>query len=294
MDGEVIDALLGLLDEGILEDLPVELQRIAADLLQRLVDRHGADGHGRVAHDPRADVVDVSTSGEIHHRVGAPAGRPDQFLHLLRCRRGHGRIADIGVDLDEEVAADRHRLHLGVVDVGRDDGAAARHLVAHEFRCDEGGERGTEAVAVGQRGLRAFQHRLAGEVFAVGDVDHLLGDDPGFGELVLRHHLAGAGLADLARRRTGGDELVLRHEAVVLGLDRARRDRGVAALGDPRVAQQGQAGIQVDPGIGLGIGARRIVDPHRRLLRITQRDLAERHPDVVTGQPRSHKPCASP
>ena len=47
-------------------------------------------------------------------------------------------VADIGVDLHEEIAADDHRLAFRVIDVGGDDGAPARHFVAHEFRGDDG------------------------------------------------------------------------------------------------------------------------------------------------------------
>ena len=124
VDGEIVDALLGLFDQRVLEHLPVELQRVAADLFQRLVDRHRADRHRRVAHDPVADVVDVAAGGQIHHRVGAPADRPDQLLDFLGDGGGDGGVADIGIDLHQEVAADDHRLQFGVVDVGRDDGAA--------------------------------------------------------------------------------------------------------------------------------------------------------------------------
>ena len=35
------------------------------------------------------------------------------------------------------------------------------------------------------RGLRALQHHLAAEIFALGDVDHFLGDDPGAGPFEL-------------------------------------------------------------------------------------------------------------
>ena len=45
----------------------------------------------------------------------------------------HGGVADVGVDLHQEVAADDHRLELEVVDVGGNDGAAARDLVADEL-----------------------------------------------------------------------------------------------------------------------------------------------------------------
>ena len=61
MDGEIIDALLCLFNQRVLEHLPIKLQGIAADFLQRLIDRHGADRHGRIAHDPVADVVNVAT-----------------------------------------------------------------------------------------------------------------------------------------------------------------------------------------------------------------------------------------
>ena len=92
-----------------------------------------------------------------------------------------------------------------MVDVGRDDGAAARDLVAHEFRRDERRDRGAEALAVGERLRCVGERRLSGEVLAVGDVDHLLGDDAGAGELVLRDGLARRAAADDALGRAGGD-----------------------------------------------------------------------------------------
>ena len=45
MDGEIIDALLALLDQRVAVDLTVELNGVTAHLLQRLIDRHGADWH---------------------------------------------------------------------------------------------------------------------------------------------------------------------------------------------------------------------------------------------------------
>ena len=72
-----------------------------------------------------------------------------------------------------------------MVDVAGDDGAAARDLGADEFRRDEGGHFGAKAFAVGKGGFGAFELLLAAEVFALGDVDHLLGDDAGAGEFEL-------------------------------------------------------------------------------------------------------------
>ena len=185
VDREVVHALLALLDQRVPVHLPGQLDGIAAALLQRLVDRHGADRHRRVAQDPFARVVDVAAGGEVHDRVGAPADRPHHLVHLLLDGRGDGRVADVGVDLDQEVAADDHRLQLGMVDVARDDGAAARDLVAHELGRDVLGHRGAEALAVLDGSLGARQRLLAAEVLAVRDVDHLLGDDAGARELEL-------------------------------------------------------------------------------------------------------------
>src|SRR6185312_4290293 len=132
MDGEIIDALLALLDQRVAEHLPGQVLGLAADLFQRLIDRHGADGNRRIAHDPFADGVDVLAGGEIHHRVGAPADRPDQLVDFLGDRGGNNGVADIGVDLHQEIPAYDHRLRFRVIDVGGDDGAAARDLVADE------------------------------------------------------------------------------------------------------------------------------------------------------------------
>ena len=68
--------------------------------------------------------VDVRPGRQVHHRVGPPERGPSQLLDLFLDRRRHRRVPDVGVDLDEKVPADRHRLELWMVDVGRDDGAA--------------------------------------------------------------------------------------------------------------------------------------------------------------------------
>src|SRR4029078_730926 len=87
VDGEIVDTLFALLDQRVLVDLPVELAGVAVRLLQRLVDRHGADWHRRIAQDPLARVVDVAPGGEVHHRLGAPADRPHYLLHFFPARR---------------------------------------------------------------------------------------------------------------------------------------------------------------------------------------------------------------
>ncbi len=83
VNGEIVDALLSLLDERVAENLPGQVFRLAADLFERLIDRHGADRHRGIANDPFASLVDVLAGGEVHHRVGAPADRPDHLFNFF-------------------------------------------------------------------------------------------------------------------------------------------------------------------------------------------------------------------
>ena len=282
VDGEIIDALLALLDQRVLVAFPVELDGVAVDLLQRLVDRHGADRHRRIAQNPFAGVVDVAAGGEVHHRVGAPADRPHHLFHFLFHRRGDGGVADIGVDLGEEVAPDRHRLELGVIDVARNDGAAARHLVAHEFRRDEQRHRGAKAFAVVMGGLRDVEHLLAAEIFALGDIDHFLGDDALARPFELRHRMA---VEPAQRSRRIGEiarEMLAGRVAVIDRLDRpAVIFLDAAALLDPCDARALQPRLDVDRHIVVGVRPGRIVDPHRLLAgTFRERNLAQRHAQV--------------
>ncbi len=282
MDGEIIDALLALLDQRVLVALPVEFDRIAVDLLQRLVDRHGADRDRRIAQNPFAGVVDVAPGGEVHHRVGAPADCPHHFLDFFLHRRRDGGIADIGIDFREKVAPDRHRLEFAVVDVGRDDGAAARHLVAHEFWRDEERHRGAKAFAVVMAFLRDVEHLFAPEIFALGDVDHFLGDDALFRPFELRDGRIARAAQRLWRIREIARQMFSGDVAVVDRLDRAALVfLDATALLHPCGAGALQALLDVDGDIVVGIDAGRIVNPHRLLAgTLRQRNLAQRHAQI--------------
>ena len=96
----------------------------------------------------------MTISKELLDELLKGVERPEDLLGEAGLMKGYRRIADIGVDLDQEIAADRHRLELAVVDVGRDDGAAHRHFLAHELGRDELGQRRAKALAVGQAFLR--------------------------------------------------------------------------------------------------------------------------------------------
>lgn len=175
MNGEVVDALFGLFDEGVPEEFPGEVFGDAIDFFEGLVDGYGAEGYGGVTENPFACFVDVFSCGEVHDRVGSPAGGPDHFFDFFFDGGGDGGVADVGIDFDGEVAADDHRLEFGVVDVGGDNGAAAGDFVAYVFSGDAFGKVGAEVVA----GVLFFEF---GEgffdflVFTDGNVFHFGGD----------------------------------------------------------------------------------------------------------------------
>ena len=105
----------------------------------------------------------MAAGRKVHHRIRAPADRPHQLLHLLGHAGGDDGVADIGVDLGEEVAADDHRLGFGMIDVGRDDGAAAGDFGTHEFGRDYSG---MDAPKELPSRSAAFAERSAPEIFA--------------------------------------------------------------------------------------------------------------------------------
>ena len=261
VDREVVDALLRLLDQRVAVDLPGQLLRLAVDLLQRLVDRHGADGHGRVADDPLAGRVDVLAGRQVHDGVGAPAGRPRHLLDLLLDGGGDGGVADVGVDLHQEVAADDHRLALGVVDVGRDDGRPR----ATSSRTNSGVD-----------------------VLAQRDELHLRRDDAAAGVV----HLGDVAAGLRAERLTSqAGELLGRGRVAVAVSVVGRRRRARPGDGstsprstDPRLAQRRQAAADVGGDSGVGVRAARVVQAERavREVRVRDGDVADGDAQVGT------------
>ena len=207
VDREVVHALLGLLDERLTEEVPRELLGPSSDLLECLVDRDGSDGDGAVAQDPLARLVDVVARTEVHHGVGAPAGRPHELLDLFLDARGHSRVADVGVDLHEEVATDDHRLDFGMVDVGRDDRPSTCDLITHELRCDHLRDVGTPGLArmlvMKVATLRTLLDGFAAHGLADGDVLHLRRDLAATRVVHLCDALSGAGATRCARALEG-------------------------------------------------------------------------------------------
>ena len=267
---EIIHALLGLFNQRVAENLPVQFLGLAADFLKRLVNRHRADGHRRVAQYPLARLVDVLAGREIHHRVGAPARRPHHLLDFLGDRRGHRRIADVGVDLDQKIAANGHRLGFGVVDVGRDDGAPARDLVADELRRHLARHGGVEIAP----GVLAQQFRVGrvvaqlaqAQVLADGDIFHLRRHDAAPGVVHLRYIATGARAPRRAPRlKTNGVNAAV--GGAVAGEIRtgALQRLAVAAPGNPAVAHRRKPAQQIRFRVFGGIRPGGVVHRNRRV-----------------------------
>ena len=164
VDGEIIHALLCLFDQRVAINFPGEFLGLAADFFERLINRHGADGHGRIAQNPFARGVDVLAGGQIHDGVRAPLGRPTHFLNFLFDARRDGAVADVGIDLHEEVAANDHRLKFRMIDVRRNDGAAGGDFGADKFRRDFFRNALRKASENGWRNIRRTTDCLAGEL----------------------------------------------------------------------------------------------------------------------------------
>ncbi len=201
MDGEVVDALFGLLQQRVAERFPGKIFGDPVDLFQRLVDRDGADRYRAVTQDPLTGFVNIAAGGKVHYRVRAPAGRPHQFFHLFFDGGGDRRVTDVGIHFDQEVAADNHRLGFRVVDVGGNNRAARGDFITHEFR----GNVFRQARAKAHPRMLVAQHftanALAAHIFTDGDELHFGSDDPLAGIMKLRHAVSGFGA--FWRQQTG-------------------------------------------------------------------------------------------
>ena len=132
MDGHVINALLGLFFDYLEHDVFVEIFN-PLDPRDRLVDGHRADGHGRVAQDGFTNFMDVPARRQIHHSIGAEVHGCVQLLEFFLDVRGHGRVADVGINLAQRGHADAHGFEFGMIDIGGNNHPAARNFIANQF-----------------------------------------------------------------------------------------------------------------------------------------------------------------
>ena len=59
MNGEIIHALFRLFNQGIFKDFPSQVFGYAVDFFLGLIDRYGANWHGRIADNPFPGFMDV-------------------------------------------------------------------------------------------------------------------------------------------------------------------------------------------------------------------------------------------
>jgi hypothetical protein len=145
VDRHVVDALLRLVLDHVEEVLGGHVFDVAAELLEHLIDRNGADRDRGGVDDRGADRVDILAGGEVHDGVGAVVDRQMELFKLFLEVAGDGRVADVGVDFALGGDADGHRLEpLGEVDlIGGDHHAAGGHFVANQL--------GGEVLALGHK-----------------------------------------------------------------------------------------------------------------------------------------------
>jgi len=135
--------------------------------------------------------------------IRAPLGCPAHFFNFLVDAGSHGAVADVGVDLNQEIPADDHRLAFRMIDIGGDYGAPTGNFVADKLR--GGPPRNTGAETLTAEVPNTWVWRLANglftaQVFSDGNKFHFRGDNSLARVLQLRHDLAGFGAKRLAAR----------------------------------------------------------------------------------------------
>ena len=248
MDGEVVNTLLALLDEGITEYLPVQILYLAVYLLQSLVDRHGSYWYRAVAYNPFTGFVDVVAGREVHQSIASPFARPYRLVHLFLDAGGSGRVADIGIDLHEEVASDDHRFALRVIDVGRKNGTSTGNLIAHIFRSDVGVD----------------AQLLAVHVLADSHILHLWSDDARLGVCHLGDMLASLSTArQLDVLEAEVVETVVGQTLLAIFAGNLLELFGIVAVENPLLSHARQSLLQIYLIVRVAVWTAGVVDIHR-------------------------------
>ena len=159
-------------------------------------------------------------------------------------------------------------LKFRVIDIGRDHGAAARNLVADKFRRDESWHLGAKALALSDLGLGIFKLFLTAKILALGDIDHLLGDDPGFGIFELGQRTIACPAQWSVPDREFARQIFARGAAIILRADfTARIGFHMSALEHPIGTVAGETFLDINRHAWVGIRARCVIDRHRRFIR---------------------------
>src|SRR5438093_13519674 len=65
-----------------------------------------------------------------------PGDAPSHLFDFIFNRAGDSAVTDVGIDLDQKIPADDHRLGFRMIDVRRNNRAPSRNLVADELWSD--------------------------------------------------------------------------------------------------------------------------------------------------------------
>ena len=152
-----------------------------------------------------------------------------------------------------------------MVDVGRDDRASARDLVAHELRRDRFRQRSAERLAPVLAAHQLAQ-RLQPLVFAYGDELHFRRHRPAARVVHLRHVHPRLGTTRPALQvEAQRHEIRVRQPVAPIGRRRAGQLLCVAALENPLAAHGGQPLPDVDLRRRIGVGPGGVVHEQRRV-----------------------------
>ena len=127
--------------------------------------------------------MNIAACREIHHRIGAPGDAPSHLFDFIFNRAGDSAVTDVGIDLDQKIPADDHRLGFRMIDVRRNNRAPSRNLVADELWSDVFRNGGAEGFArmleadVGAVIAGGWIVLFASKILANGDELHLRRDD---------------------------------------------------------------------------------------------------------------------
>ena len=166
-----------------------------------------------------------------------------------------------------------------MVDIGRNDGAPARHFIAHEFRrylkrqvgpkavaCMLAGQHVGHALAPFAAGGQRFHIGVSVLVLANGDIFHFRRDQAAPRIMHLRNVLAVFGAPRLpCQIKPQSGQLFIGQARLPIGRAGPVHQFGIIALLNPCLPQRGQALTNVNRHIRIGIGPGCVIDINWRV-----------------------------
>ena len=155
-----------------------------------------------------------------------------------------------------------------MIDIGGNNRAARRDFITDKFWRDESGNIRAEALPCRNAFFCALNHFFTAQIFALGDVNHFLGDDARFGELILRDHLLADAAKGFVLNREFPREETARCAAIIFGRNVAAFIfLNTAALENPSRARTGETFLNINRDVSIRIRPRGVIYRHIRLIR---------------------------